>query len=423
MVVFSKEAAYTMPPAYTMSSSSKGAVGRGFKREFPSLTSRKHLRSDSKSQPCDPEDLHRRLCAVLAKQEAAEATRRRQREWAENIRTKMAKIDNQEVLRRPEEMMDGSDSAPSHVEYATAEASPRHRRSTSYRRPLSWATSEKTKTSKHHVQQDKSRQRHKPSKTVASEANASVEAAAKAATEVGHPYVPAQAATQFSRTTTSERMRERSLVHSLSKAALRFTTSDREAIQSSLTKGKQQNILRPARPARGQRDSQQSRNQFQNEGTTTSTRWRRRGQRNSRNRPEAVIEEEESALAAIHLRLHRCDSYHPDCQDSSSDTNTTTTTLFDPTRRIDWSQSDEMMPHEKRRSILRKTGSMFTLNGGKLLTLRRNSSTDTTDTTTKTTNTIPEDITEDDDGSTPMSPNSANSRSGKLGIWQRLKRG
>jgi hypothetical protein len=95
--------------------------------------------------------------------------------------------------------------------------------------------------------------------------------------------------------------------------------------------------------------------------------------------------------------------------------------------RIDWTQSDEMMPHEKKglklSPLLRKTSSILTLKG-KLGHLRRNSS----DKENKLSIvTILEDCDEEaeaeaDDGSTPMSPNSGSSRTGKMGVWARLRR-
>jgi hypothetical protein len=429
-----------------------GMAGRGYRSDVSKGHNKRQVKPRGKSQPFDPEDLRRRLYMVIAEQEAQEARRQRQRGRVDSLRAKKAQLEKEDELEEIDNVRlqrmgpTSTKTAPSQGRLVPI--------------PKSRSRSRSNTRSKNSVPD---KPRSKPTTIVVSEVDASIEAAK--ATRAGHPYVPAQAATQFRRTTTSEGMREKSLVHSLSKAALRFyaegtTTADREAIHASLTPGKQQNILRRAR---GQRDCQHVRTQFQGSQSNMGGGEGGGGPRRRPNRAGgqaggvheiAIIEEEElSALADLHLHsLAAGQGQGIGEKDDDSELFSSEDTLIDQAaameRRIDWTQSDEVMPHERRGGgmtkltplLLRKTSSIFKL-GGKLGGhMRRNSaddkdSSETGNNTSKlrivTTN-IPEHHVvvhhdeeaeaEADDGSTPMSPNSGSSRSGKLKIWGRLKR-
>jgi len=448
-MAYYNDLALAMPPPPA------GMAGRGYRSDIPKGHNKRQTKPRGKSQPFDPEDLRRRLYMVIAEQEAQEARRQKQRGRVDSLRAKKAQL-KKEDEREEIDNLRLQRMGPSPTKTAPWQGRPA---------PIPKSRSRsRSKTRSKNSLQDKPRP--KPTTIVMSEVDASINAAK--ATEAGFPYVPAQAATQFRRTTTSERMREKSLVHSLSKAALRFyaegtTTADREAIQSSLTPGKQQNILRRAR---GRRDRQHVRNQFQGSqanmgggegGGGPRRRLNRAGGQAGGVHEIAIIEEDElSALADLHLHsLAAGQGQGRGEKDDDSELFSSEDTLIDPAaaieRRIDWTQSDELMPHERRGGgmtkltplLLRKTSSILKL-GGKLGGHLRRNSTDDRDSSEIENNTsklrivttnIPEHHerhvvvhhneeaeAEADDGSTPMSPNSGSSRSGKLKIWGRLKR-
>ncbi|KAI0392666.1 hypothetical protein F5Y17DRAFT_459616 [Xylariaceae sp. FL0594] len=414
-MAISADMALSMPPP------PMDILGKGYRSDMPKVvhnSNKGQTRTrSSKAQPFDPEDLRRRLRAVIADQEAQEARLQRQRGRVDSLREKKTPIEQNG--ERQEAAVAASLSSSTTTRPKTIAVL---RRPAPISKSRSRSRSE-TRTKRSLPLQDKPIIREKPGKTiVVSEVDASIGAAAKAA-EAGLPYVPAQAATQFKRTTTSERMREKSLVHSLSKAALRFysqgtTAADRDAIHSSLTPGKQQSILRRAR---GQRDRQHVRNQFQggprhddrsNSGSGTTTNDTRDGPRLRRTKPRlggrggasniTMIPEdaqgESSTLADLHLHRGGNDGYGGDEGDifSTDDGVVAVTDGIDlatavTERRIDWTQSDEpMMPgdgdgngnghgHGKRwggrrgslplhlpspTSLLKKTSSIFKLRSG-----------------------------------------------------------
>jgi hypothetical protein len=377
---------------------------------------KKQQRSHPKSQPFDPEDLRRRLYVVIAEREAQQE--KRQREWVDALPAKKAQVERE------------GDAQHLYIERFAATSAARSSSETVARsgRSLSMALAmsmpkPKAKSSL----QDKLR--HKPSKTATYE----IEPAGTGTNSgAGYRHVPEQAAAQFSRTATSDGMREKSLVHSLSKAALRFYTdgvssADREAIKSSITPGKQQSLLQRAR---SQRDRQHGRNQFQGPKSAgdDGISWRRLSRSIV---SETAIPEEDGVSTLADLHLHTHPNPGDNIRDVQSD-ETLVDALTANQHRIDWTQSDEMLPHEKKGMnmklppLLRKTGSILTLKG-KFGHSRKNSS-DKENDKLRIVTILEEDCEEKeeeedaDDGSTPMSPNSGSSRSGKPGIWQRLKR-
>ncbi|KAI8634127.1 hypothetical protein F5Y19DRAFT_200411 [Xylariaceae sp. FL1651] len=360
---------------------------------------KKQHRTHPRSQPFDPEDLRRRLYVVIAEQEAQKE--KRQRERVDALPAKKAQVQRDQDTQRQ------------HAEnIATLAAAARPVRSASTSKP-------KSKSSL----QDRLRQ--KPSKLAPAVVDDAVVGADMGAT---YRHVPQQAAAQFSRTATSDSMRDKSLVHSLSQAALRFyvqgsSSTDRQAIESSITPGKQRSILQRAQ---SQRERQHGRNQFQDARLSGEhgVPWRKSNKSGPGGIEPVIPENDVPTLADLHLRAHHSHGESEELQ-SSEETLIDTTTANE--HRIDWSQSDELLPHERRgmrlTPLLRKTSSIWTL-GGKLGHLRKNSN-DRENNKLRIV-TIQEGCDEDaeaeaDDGSTPMSPNSSGSSSGKLGILSRLK--
>ncbi|RWA06879.1 hypothetical protein EKO27_g8220 [Xylaria grammica] len=363
---------------------------------------RKQQRPHPKSQPFDPEDLRRRLYVVIAEREAQNEKRQRQRvdalpaKWAQERDTQHLYIDR---------------LATTNAAWAGQDTTAPVRRSVSI---------SKSKTQS--PLQDKLRRSSSERSSTAAETNECPK----------YRHIPEQAAAQFSRTTTSGSMQsDKSVVHSLSRAALRFyaegaSSADRSAIESSITPGKQRKILQRAR---SQQDRQHTRNQFQDHKVAgeEAAPWRRSSKSGPGAGEKTILEEVDgvSALADLHLHAY---THHSESSDNNKELHSSEETLVDTAtaneHRIDWSQSDEMLPHERRGvKLLRKTTSILTLKG-KLGHLRKDS---------KENNklrivTIQEDCDEQaeadaDDGSTPMSPNSGTSgRSPRLGIWGRLKR-
>ncbi|KAI0113728.1 hypothetical protein GGR51DRAFT_506412 [Nemania sp. FL0031] len=286
-------------------------------------------------------------------------------------------------------------------------------------------------------------------------------------TGTGYRHIPEVAAAQFSRTTTSTGMQgDKSLVHSLSKAAVRFyaegaSAADRQAIDSSITPGRQRSLLQRTR---SQKEQQHGRNQFQaprlasgddapsSAAAAAAAPSRRRGSKSNPGGDATIVEE--SALADLHL--HAFPSQGSDRGvgggGGGADLHSSEETLVDAStareHRIDWSQSDEMLPSERKGlkiqipPLLRRTGSILALKGKLGGHSRRdsgdnnhnnnNNNTSSGSGNSKENNnrlrivTIQEDCDEEaeaeaDDGSTPMSPNSGSPRFGR-GLWGRLRR-
>ncbi|KAI1294034.1 hypothetical protein F5Y03DRAFT_399778 [Xylaria venustula] len=409
-MAYSKEISLALPP------STKNMVG-GADRIDMAKPQFRNKRPHPKSQPFDPEDLRRRLYVVIAEREAQNETR--QRQMVDALPAKWAQVErDQDALQHMYIERLAASSAAAWMPELTAPP----------RRPVKTISKSKQQSS-----EDKSRNRH--SIVVPSEVN--MEEAPK------YRHIPDQAAAQFSRTTTSCGMQsDKSAVHSLSQAALRLyvqgaSSADRSAIDSSITPGKQRKILQRAR---SKQERQHGRNQFQDSRITgdDAIPWRRSsksgpGDRRASEPQDGTV----SALADLHLHAYPSQGdVDAGMRPSSDETLVDTATANE--HRVDWTQSDEILPHEKRGAkLLRKTTSILTLKG-KLGHRRKNSAgdinrdgegeNDNTDRIRIVT--IPEDRDEQaeadaDDGSTPLSPHSgtSSSRSARLGFWGRLKRG
>ncbi|KAI0453208.1 hypothetical protein F5B21DRAFT_505600 [Xylaria acuta] len=417
-MAYSSEMPLALPPIL------KGTAPR---IDGPRQQYRRQQRPQPKSQPFDPEDLRRRLYVVIAEREAQNEKRQRQRvdsmpaKWAQVERERDAQHLYIERLA-PNATWPGPDiTTPNRW----PGPQPKLRSQSSLHNKLRCRTSFIGPSEPVHTGADTNKS---PST---------------------YRHIPEQAAAQFSRTTTSTGMQsDKSLVHSLSKAALRFyvegaSSADRHAIKSSITPGKQRSLLQRTR---AWQDRQHGRNQFQapRVGGDESTPWRRR----SKSGPVAgemtmTIAEEDgiSALADLHLHTYRDQGPGDDLHFSNEDDNNNNNhnnnnnTLVDAStakeHRVDWSQSDELLPHEKKGvklpPLLRKTGSILTLKGKLGQHLRKNSADKENNklriVTIREEGDCDEQADADaDDGSTPMSPNSGSSRSGRAGIWGRLKR-
>lgn len=414
-------------------------------------------RPHPKSQPFDPEDLRRRLYVVIAEREAQ--NERRQRQRVDALPAKKAQVERERDIQHLFiERLAATADRPAADSKATSRWSGSLSRSNN-----------KLQSSR----QDKLR--HRASMTASSDStdrNTS-------ATGGGYRHIPEQAAAQFSRTTTSTGMQggdnHKSLVHSLSRAALRFysegpsSSADRRAIDTSITPGRQRSLLQRGR---AQQEKQHGRNQFQNADVAAAAgRSRQPSTKSGPEKTTMTIEEEgghgASALADLHLHTYASQSSGGGGNGGGGSSNggggerggeihSSEETLVDAAtaneHRVDWSQSDELLPHEKRgMKLLRKTTSILTMKLGH----RRKNSADSNsngegisvniENNNKNKNsgmhqqqqqqqqqlrivTIHEHCDEQaeadaDDGSTPMSPKSGNSRTGRIGIWERLKRG
>ncbi|KAI1745325.1 hypothetical protein F4680DRAFT_442803 [Xylaria scruposa] len=400
-MTYSSEMSLSMPPIL------KGTAPGIGKQHY-----RRQQRQHPKSQPFDPEDLRRRLYVVIAEREAQNEKRQRQR--VDAMPAKWAQVERERDMQ--------------HL-YIESLAS----------KNTTWPAPDMTAPTRRLGPQPKLRSQaslHNKLRCRTSFFGPSEATDADMDTDTSpttYRHIPEQAAAQFSRTTTSAGMQsDKSLVHSLSKAALRFyvegaSSADRQAIDSSITPGKQRSILQRTR---AQHERQHGRNQFQDVqiARDESVPWRRPSKSGSTGGEATIVEEEcISALADLHLHTYREQGSVDDPRFSNDDMIIDASTANE--HRVDWSQSDELLPHEKKGAklppLLRKTGSILTLKGKLGQHLRRNSA-------DKENNkirivTIQEDCDEQaeadaDDGSTPMSPNSGSSRSGRPGIWGRLKR-
>ncbi|KAI3327876.1 hypothetical protein HD806DRAFT_519810 [Xylariaceae sp. AK1471] len=389
-MAYSNDMVLALPPP--LKGTAEGGRGGKTRADMAKQQHKKQQRLHPKSQPFDPDDLRRRLHVVIAEQEAQKE--KRQRERVDALPAKKAQVQRDR------------DAQHLYIEHLAATSATRALSEMAVRagRPVTMPKP-KSKPSL----QDKLRL--KSSKIATSDIE---DTSAGTGTGASYRHVPEEAAAQFSRTATSERMREKSLVHSLSKAALRFyvdgvSSAERVAIESSITPGKQRNLLQRAR---SQRDRHHGRNQFQGARVSGDD-----GRRSSKYWPggisEAAILEEDgiSALADLHLHAH---NQNPgDDGDVHSSDETLVDAVTANQHRIDWTQSDEMLPHEKKGMrlppLLRKTSSILTLKG-KLGHSRKNSSDkDNNKLKIMTIREEEEEEAADDEGSTPMSPKSGSS--------------
>ncbi|KAI1117545.1 hypothetical protein F5Y14DRAFT_448002 [Nemania sp. NC0429] len=443
-MAYSNEATLKMP--LKMKGATGVTAGGASRLELPKPHYKKPQRLHPKSSALDAEDLRRRLYVVIAEREAQKQRRERHR------------ADDASPARRAQTERE-RDTQHLYIDRlpntSTIWPAPDVTLPTREPRPGSAPISKPVVS-----RQDKTRRRtsmampFKLADTTTTDDDAN--------TGAGYRHVPDQAAAQFSRTTTSNGMNgdNKPAVHSLSQTAVRFyaegaSFADRQAIESSITPGKQRSLLHHAQT---QREQQHGRNQFQ--GAEGVVRWRRRSQPAPGpgpgigigiREPIASGEDEISALAALHLHTYAGQDEARrggggggggggDTLHSSEETLVDGATANE--HRIDWSQSDEMLPHEKKGGLkmsipplLRKTGSILTLKG-KLGLLPHSNSSHSHSHSRKGSGgvgagnnkklrivTIHEDCDEQaeaDDGSTPMSPNSGSSR---LGFWGRLRRG
>ncbi len=427
-MTYSNEISLALPP------SMKGTAGGAPRLDLAKQQFRKPHRPHMKSQPFDPEDLRRRLYVVIAEREAQSEKRQRQR--VDALPAKWAQVERE---RDTQHLYIERLAATNTATWMPDITAPTRRSGGPF-----------AKSKQQPSLQDKLRQRNS---VIAAIEVPDIAAANNAAAAECPKYrhVPEQAAAQFSRTTTSGGMQgdKTAVVHSLSRAALRLyvegtSSADRSAIDSSITPGKQRKLLQRAR---SQQERQHGRNQFQESRVAGDDAWRRR---HSKSGPErALLSDDDagvSALADLHLHTY---SSRGETAAADGAVHSSEETLVDAAtaneHRVDWSQSDEVLPTERRGAkLLKKTTSILTLKG-KLGHLRRNSggggdkeggggggvnNHNNNHTTTKLRIvTIQEDCDEQaeadaDDGSTPMSPDSgtSSSRSARLGIWARLKR-
>ncbi|KAI1825715.1 hypothetical protein F4861DRAFT_537737 [Xylaria intraflava] len=356
---------------------------------------RQSQRPPSKSQPFDPDDLCRRLHVVIAEREAQ--NKRRQRGHA---------------IREHHPYLEG---------FATTTTT-----------RTTWALSE---TTAHAERPSKPKSKPSLQERLRHKAFSVTSSAPTADTNGGAAYrhVPDQAAAQFSRTTTATSVQNDSEVHGLSVSALRFysegvSSTHHEAIETSITPGKQRNLLQRAR---SQRERQRGRNQFQDPSADGDGGVSRR--RSIRSGPgansEMTIVEDLGVSALADLHLHAYTNQGRRAGDDGEMLSSEETLIDAATaneHRVDWTQQDEMPPQEKRgvrlHPLLRKTTSILTLNGklgknsGKnklrVVTIREDADADE------------QGDVEADDGSTPVSPGSRSSRySVRASVWSRLKRG
>ncbi|KAK5629331.1 hypothetical protein RRF57_005046 [Xylaria bambusicola] len=425
-MAYSNEISVALPP------SMRGAVGGVPRIDMTKQQFRKPQRHHPKSQPFDPEDLRRRLYVVIAEREAQ--CEKRQRQRVDAMPAKWAQVERE---RDTQQLYIEHLAATTATTWMPEVTAPPRRLST---------TVPKSRLQQPSVQ-DKSCQRNSMIAATSELPNNTTDT-----TECPkYRHIPEQAAAQFSRTTTSGGMQgEKSTIHSLSRAALRLyvegtSSADRSAIDSSITPGNQRKILQRAQ---SQRDRQHGRNQFQESRMDEIMPWRR-SSKSGAGGDKARIEEENkgniSALADLHLHAfpNQGETVADNNNNNNNASHSSEETLVDAAtaneHRVDWTQSDEMLPSEKRGvKFLRKTTSILTLKG-KLGHLRRSSNgennpkegADNGDAGNKLRiMTIEEACDEEaeadaDDGSTPMSPHSgtSSSRSGRPGIWGRLKRG
>ncbi|KAI1266227.1 hypothetical protein F5Y18DRAFT_426122 [Xylariaceae sp. FL1019] len=365
---------------------------------------RKQGRTNSKSTPPDAEELRRRLHVVIAEREARKD--RTTRERVDSLHAKEGQIrrgNSVKELRIENRANATTAQALSHTNLPPAR---------------------NASTSKHRSKPSlQGKLRHKSSKDVT--VSKCDKKSGNGGWDEKHGYVPSHAATQFARTTTSENMRNESHIHSLSRSALDYylqgsSKVDREALDSAITPAKQRGLLKLVQH---RKEHLHERNQFQDptyQGNTVDTGLRRsksigrRGPGGLNAAIEAAILEHEPELPV-----------HRERTGSHSEEERYVDPVTANEYRVDWTQRDQMLPHEKKGSnLLRKTSSLWTLKGR-----LRHSRTNSDEKPRPDENkygimTIREDFDERaeiDDGSTPVSPNSGSSLTARLGLFRRLK--
>ncbi|KAI1084402.1 hypothetical protein F5B20DRAFT_576541 [Whalleya microplaca] len=326
----------------------------------------------AKSQPFDADDLRRRLHVVIAEQEEKELQERKRRARLEALeRVPQEKHDS----ATDEHAIEESDTTSLKLTRPVADGTSFAARMAKDNRatadsPLRANTNRSSGRSKPKSLQDKLRRK----------SSRGVEPTAEHA-EKPTPYhhVPQEAAAQFARTATAISVGDRSLVHSLSQAALSYhmegsRPSDRAELEASMTPAQQQRALRRAQ---SYREKLHERNQFQQahvpqaeerssseeslqHNAAASSRGKASGcGRSERQNSFGNILEDE-VLAVVHPppAIHDL----PADQISSEET-----LVVDPAtaneHRVDWTQSDEVYEKPKRTKspLLRKADSIWTL--------------------------------------------------------------
>ncbi|KAI1340126.1 hypothetical protein F5Y15DRAFT_65243 [Xylariaceae sp. FL0016] len=264
-----------------------------------------------KSQGFDPEDLRRRLYVVIAQQEATNAQKRIAMLDAEEVKKKMRSKGGKDGLKFPmaaaaaeaqthsSQKIQGVSQLKDAVVVAAAEVlasepaaalAPREKTHNSEKsfvarmakdkdmgtsttitslNPSNTTTTLKRSKSTRQLLHDKLRRKHHDSNNTNHITTETEDRPHKA--RQAHPYVPQEAASQFARTATSDGMRDRALIHSLSQSALRFHTEGRSAddradLESSITPAAQVHALRRAA---SHRERLAERNQFSAPGPIT----------------------------------------------------------------------------------------------------------------------------------------------------------
>ncbi|KAI1329315.1 hypothetical protein F5Y16DRAFT_397499 [Xylariaceae sp. FL0255] len=384
------------------------------KAEVSRYHPRKQHNGRSKSSPLDADDLRRRLYVVIAEREAK--NEQRQREMVDSLPAKDAQMQREKSVRQQERHQQQQKQINQHQNPASRHMNPGTTLMTmempvSAQIPLRTATASKPPKSKSSLQD---KLRHKHSKTASSRIEHNNVSAQDA--DCTRQYIPQSAAAQFARTTTSVEAKK-SLVHGLSAAALRFhtqgsTTADRDALvlgDSTITPAKQRGLLHRVHK---QRDLLHERNQFQEpsskifgekseeSGNSHLMSWRHwngpsggflyhsnNNNNNNQQAPplgkaiEAMILDDHGAdmraLVDLNNGRYCYNEYNRNGNGNGNgnERQSSGDTLVDKMarameHRIDWTQSDEMLPHEKRgvlqlktHPLLRKTSSIWTLKG------------------------------------------------------------
>ncbi|KAI1175730.1 hypothetical protein F4777DRAFT_578697 [Nemania sp. FL0916] len=470
-MAYSNELALGIPPL--RKSTSRFDPGRQ-QQQQPQQYKRPQ-RLHPKSQPFDPDDLRRRLYVVMAEREAQDVKRQRHRVDA-LLPAKRAQgereYDIQPQQQHRHTFIEHLTTSTTTKAHAMTWPEPGHDyppiwgpASAPVSKPPPSSSSRKDKT---RLRRTKIAAPSEPSQPPAAE---NLQTPPDASTGgVGYRHVPDQAATQFSRTTTSTGMQSKdnnnnnnnktsssssTAVHRLSKAAVKFhsegvSAADRQLIDSSITPGRQRSLIQRART---EHERLQARNQFQQTAGSPvdetagggGAPWRRRRSSAGVGETGVIVEEKEgtggiSALADLHLHGYPShgEGNGNGGGNGGGDLHSSEETLVDAhtanEHRIDWAQQDEMLPSERRKSsvsvgglgLLRKTSSSILTLKGRLTGghSRKNSHDDTTahgnnkhgrDGALRIVTTIAEehvanvgdgDEQDGDDGSTPMSPNS-----------------
>lgn len=340
----------------------------------------------------DPDELCRRLYLVLADQKAhAERNERKRRARAEatdpssstNINNKNTNITNINNNSNVKPSSDGRRG--DHTK----------RQSQDGRRPDSYPTdSQPSKTATTsadlitELRRTRSSAKHNPSKHVVAETSIT------ASEHINHEYhhVPKEAAKQFARTTTVDVMQNKeraSLVHQLSKRALRFHKQGGRASADILTSAPSE-LNRALRHSQSQRDKVLDRNQFQRTRILEEAAHLDHERLRETNRPH-TFEREIARILPDSQKNRRNSTGNTELFDKvrggSDEHNRKSLILMDPLldadeddtsteehqhtqvlaheHRVDWSQSDESkrQPRLLLSPLLRKADSLWSLRG------------------------------------------------------------